>query len=96
MKDKPLKERIREVLDELVAKAVKACRELKTADEAIKVCKDNEDHALQAILTEIKENLPKKKEVLGGWERWQSEKVGWNAYHDEMEKLLEAQTKKLE
>jgi len=74
MTPKPLKERIREILKE--------CFNCRTSTQEYHL---EFEKALQAILTEIKENLPAKKELSTPLNICNT----WNAYHDEMEKLLD-------
>lgn len=85
---KPLKERIREILNKV-----------SYLGGAHRGNDDGIDHSLQAILDEIRENLPKKKnrkvisatdEIITEEYYWSNEQIaGYNLYHDEMRKLLE-------
>jgi hypothetical protein len=80
MKDKPLKERIAEVIRHFDIKP--CCNEYLTDCQ----CKE----LTQAILTEIKKELPEKdyKVLLENGSYGDGRVDGYNAYHDEMMRRL--------
>lgn len=87
MKDKLLKERIREELIKVYGYGrIDESNPKRTMQDSI----EGLDQALQAILTEIKRGMPEKK-ISSEFEDLQRDAFneGYNAYHDEMEKLLE-------
>ena len=95
---KPLKERIEEAVENYylgrvllwIGKEEPRPIDNPEYEEKLKRLKDQ---ALQAILTEIKEGLPAKRDIppLGkiGNLNMYKEDIGYNTYHDEVERLLE-------
>ena len=90
---KPLKERIRGILEEHIHE------DLRKEDGEVYIADFDIDQALQAILTEIKGSLPEKKQgikfhsgrqnsELSAYSPKDNQKIGYNAYHDEVERML--------